>query len=145
MGDKELLTDMGFSEGKVVQAIHATKGSGLQQALDWLEQHADDAELSPEALAALGTSSTAAEDGDEDEAGGPGGAAEAKSLKCLQCLKTFRNHALASYHGEKSGHDQFEESTEEIKPLTEAEKAAKLEELKQRMSEKKKITVRRHL
>lgn len=44
--------------------------------------------------------------------------------------EVFRNNALASYHGEKSGHDQFEESTEEIKPLTEEEKAAKLEEVR---------------
>lgn len=31
-----------------------------------------------------------------------------------------------------SGHDEFDESTEEIKPLTEEEKAAKLIELKQK-------------
>lgn len=31
-----------------------------------------------------------------------------------------------------SGHDQFEESTEVIKPLTEEEKKAKLEELRQK-------------
>lgn len=46
------------------------------------------------------------------------------------CVETFRNNALASYHGEKSGHDQFEESAEEIAPLTEAEKAIKLEEVR---------------
>lgn len=32
----------------------------------------------------------------------------------MQCNKVFRNTALASFHGEKSGHDQFEESTEEV-------------------------------
>ena len=26
----------------------------------------------------------------------------------------FKNAALANYHAEKSGHDQFEESTEEV-------------------------------
>jgi protein-arginine kinase activator protein McsA len=60
---------------------------------------------------------------------GAGAGAEAKSLKCLECGKTFKNEALASYHGEKSGHSNFEESTEEIKPLTEDEKTAKLEEV----------------
>lgn len=53
----------------------------------------------------------------------------------------FRNTALANYHGEKSGHENFEESTEEIAPLTEEEKKAKLEELKAKMSEKKKLAV----
>ena len=37
-----------------------------------------------------------------------------QSIKCSQCGKVFRNTALANYHAEKSGHDQFEESTEEV-------------------------------
>lgn len=38
-----------------------------------------------------------------------------KSIKCLQCEKIFKNVALANFHAEKSGHDQFEESTEEVR------------------------------
>lgn len=49
------------------------------------------------------------------------------SLSCETEL--FRNQALASYHSTKSGHTEFEESTEELKPLTEEEKAQKLEEV----------------
>ena len=41
--------------------------------------------------------------------------AEAKSIKCSVCGKTFKNVDLANYHAEKSGHDQFEESTEEVR------------------------------
>ncbi|KAJ2915926.1 hypothetical protein MD484_g4462, partial [Candolleomyces efflorescens] len=63
--------------------------------------------------------------------------AEAKSIKCSQCGKTFKNTALANYHAEKSGHDQFEESTEEIKPLTEEEKKQKLEDLRAKLAEKR--------
>ena len=37
-----------------------------------------------------------------------------QSIKCTECGKVFRNTALANYHAEKSGHDQFEESTEEV-------------------------------
>ena len=37
-----------------------------------------------------------------------------QSIKCSQCGKVFKNTALANYHAEKSGHDQFEESTEEV-------------------------------
>ncbi|KAG1787534.1 uncharacterized protein HD556DRAFT_1501820 [Suillus plorans] len=39
---------------------------------------------------------------------------DAKSIKCSECGKVFKNTALANYHVEKSGHDQFEESTEEV-------------------------------
>jgi len=63
--------------------------------------------------------------------------AEAKSIKCTECGKIFKNTVLANFHAEKSGHDQFEESTEEIKPLTEEEKAQKLIELRAKMTEKK--------
>ena len=35
------------------------------------------------------------------------------SIKCSTCNKRFRNTALANFHAEKSGHDQFEEGTEE--------------------------------
>lgn len=31
------------------------------------------------------------------------------------CGKVFKNTALANFHAEKSGHDQFEESTEEVR------------------------------
>jgi hypothetical protein len=37
-----------------------------------------------------------------------------QSIKCAECGKIFKNTALANYHAEKSGHDQFEESTEEV-------------------------------
>lgn len=38
-----------------------------------------------------------------------------QSIKCSECGKIFRNTALAQFHAEKSGHDQFEESTEEVR------------------------------
>jgi hypothetical protein len=79
-----------------------------------------------------------------------------QSIKCSECGKIFKNTALANFHAEKSGHDQFEESTEEvrvhaisfasrscfyvapqIKPLTEEEKKQKLAELREKMSEKR--------
>ncbi|KAJ3483674.1 hypothetical protein NLI96_g6156 [Meripilus lineatus] len=63
--------------------------------------------------------------------------AEAKSIKCSECGKVFKNTALANFHAEKSGHTQFEESTEEIKPLTEEEKRQKLADLKEKMAEKR--------
>ncbi|KAH8929046.1 hypothetical protein BT69DRAFT_1329068 [Atractiella rhizophila] len=122
------LTSMGFSEAKSKKALKQTKNSGTQAALDWLLAHADDPEPQEEEK----------DDDDEDEAlAGEAAGGEAKSLKCLQCGKIFRNTALASYHGDKSGHDQFEESTEEVKPLTEEEKKEKLAELREKMAAKR--------
>ena len=52
--------------------------------------------------------------GEGSSAGGEAAGAEAKSIKCSVCGKTFKNVDLANYHANKSGHDQFEESTEEV-------------------------------
>ncbi|KAJ7813166.1 hypothetical protein B0H14DRAFT_2854907 [Mycena olivaceomarginata] len=65
---------------------------------------------------------------------------EAKSIKCSECGKVFRNTALAQFHAEKSGHQEFEESTEELKPLTEEEKKQKLAELREKMAAKRATT-----
>lgn len=37
-----------------------------------------------------------------------------QSLKCADCDKVFATEALASYHADKSGHLNFQESTEEV-------------------------------
>ncbi|SCV73172.1 BQ2448_7097 [Microbotryum intermedium] len=142
MSDKETLLSMGFFEAQVTKALAATKNAGLSQALDYIDEHANEPSAFWEtpveqAKSALVAAAGQHEEGDEE--GAPGGAAEAKSLTCTDCGKRFRNHALASYHGEKSGHDNFEESTEEIAPLTEEERKAKLAELQERMLAKKKL------
>jgi hypothetical protein len=74
-----------------------------------------------------------------------------------QCGKIFKNASLVSFHAEKSGHSQFEESTEEVGrrrshstehltdfvaveqyvPLTEEQKKEKLEELRAKLAEKR--------
>ena len=41
-------------------------------------------------------------------------APSAKSLKCVDCGKHFKNADLANYHAEKSGHENFEASIEEV-------------------------------
>ena len=62
---------------------------------------------------------------------------QAQSLLCNECGKRFRSQEQAEFHASKSGHVDFAESTEEIAPLTEAEKKAKLEELRQKLAEKR--------
>ncbi|KAG0142545.1 hypothetical protein CROQUDRAFT_50180 [Cronartium quercuum f. sp. fusiforme G11] len=108
-----------------------TKNGGLQQALDWLEKNGDkeieasDKEDEPIGDAELATTLD------------PNSTVQTKSLKCNDCNKIFANQALASYHADKSGHLNFEESTEEIKPLTEEEKKVRLAELRSKMDAKR--------
>jgi len=143
MSDRETLLSFGFAPERVEWALKATNSAGLQPALDHLEQHQDDPvpDLSTVSAAKSGAAATAdAEDEDEEAiAIAASTGAEAKSIKCSQCGKIFKNTALANYHAEKSGHDQFEESTEEIKPLTEEERKQRLEELRERMGEKRAV------
>ncbi|KIW05294.1 uncharacterized protein PV09_03821 [Verruconis gallopava] len=126
--DLEQLIEFGFPEDKAKLALK--KAGGLQQALDWLS---DNAEKSYEELVAA--DKAAAEDPDAPPALQPG--EEAKSLVCNECGKRFRSVAQAEWHASKTEHQDFSESTEEIKPLTEEEKKAKLQELRERMAAKR--------
>ncbi|RKP37825.1 ubiquitin-related domain-containing protein [Dimargaris cristalligena] len=116
--DKQALIDMGFPEERVELALAKTKNQGLQAAMDWILSH-------PE-----GTASDSTDDGEVTQP-------TAQSLKCNECQKLFRNAEFAEAHASRTGHVDFSESTEAIKPLTAEEKAQKLQDLKERMSQKK--------
>ncbi len=61
----------------------------------------------------------------------------AQSLVCNDCGKKFRSQAQAEIHAHRTEHVNFAESTEEIAPLTEEEKTAKLDDLRQKLAEKR--------
>ncbi|KAJ1306824.1 hypothetical protein OPQ81_007810 [Rhizoctonia solani] len=150
--DRDQLINMGFSPERVDWALKATNNSGLQPAMDHILENdgkpvpdlsnvtstnappprADEDDEDTEALRAQYGGAAAGSSGGNTSAGGV-----AQSIRCSQCGKVFRDTTLANFHAEKSGHDQFEESTEEIKPLTEEQKKQKLAELRQRMEEKR--------
>ncbi|KAJ7089846.1 ubiquitin-related domain-containing protein [Mycena belliarum] len=143
--DKDTLIGMGFDAARVDWAMKATGNRGLQPAMDHLFEN--EGRPIPDLSAVSESASRPARDAmdvDDDEdaealktLGLKANEVEAKSIKCSECGKVFRNTAVAQFHAEKSGHDQFEESTEEIKPLTEEEKKQKLAELRQKMIEKR--------
>ena len=105
--------------------------------MEWLEQTQD----KPfEEIAAATSSSTVGTGGDDDPNAEPPALKSgevAHSLVCNDCGKKFRSEAQAQFHASKTEHTNFAESTEEIAPLTEEEKKAKLEELRQKMREKR--------
>ncbi|CDZ96768.1 Predicted ubiquitin regulatory protein [Phaffia rhodozyma] len=129
MSDKSQLLSMGFEETRIDWALKATQNSGLQPAMDHILANMDNAVPAPEE----------ADEEDEEEAKAIEAGQDAKSIKCTECDKIFKNTALANFHAEKSGHTSFEESTEEIKPLTEEEKKARLEELREKMAAKRAV------
>ncbi|KAF9927885.1 hypothetical protein FBU30_002807 [Linnemannia zychae] len=145
--DTETLIEMGFPKNRVLKAMKATKNSGLQAAMDWLVEHAEDPNIDdpiPEQVGgALGTASPASTNaGNEDSAEKEGdviqdGEQTAQSLICQDCQMILRDADAAQRHAMRTEHINFAESTTAIKPLTEEEKQAKLAELKQRLVEKR--------
>lgn len=144
-----LVIDMGFEADRVDWALHATQSRGLQPALDHVVEHSERPVPDYKAASTSTTNGTDAPGGSshdydaEDQAAladmyakkGQQGEddmlasiGEAKSVKCSDCGKLLKSAAFASFHAEKSGHTNFEESTEEIKPLTEEEKKQKLQD-----------------
>lgn len=115
---------MGFDKEKAEMAVKKT--GGLTDAIDWLDKNADTSIESLKAEDAKAAEEKAAE-----------AAAEARSLKCNECNKVMRGTREAEFHASKSGHQDFSESTEEVKPLSEEEKAARLEELRQKLAAKR--------
>lgn len=131
--DLDTLLDMGFDKERAEIAVKKT--GGLQGALQWLEDNQDKPIDEIKAAAA-------AKEEDDDEEDTEAKIAEletgtAKSLICNDCGKRFKNHDLATYHATKTEHTDFSESTEEIAPLTEDEKKAKLEQLRERLAAKR--------
>mmetsp|Transcript_30260 Transcript_30260/g.46302 ORF Transcript_30260/g.46302 Transcript_30260/m.46302 type:complete len:563 (-) Transcript_30260:69-1757(-) len=115
---KEDLTTLTESMGFTL--IRAQKGlmnssSGVEGAVEWLMSHQDDADID-EPIAKV----SAADFGD----------GVARSYKCNTTGKVFSNMANLELHANRTGHTDFSECTEAVKPLTEEEKAAKILEIK---------------
>ncbi|CAO3594201.1 unnamed protein product [Absidia cylindrospora] len=142
-GDIETLVGMGFSRVKVQKAWKAVKGAGLQPAMDWLLEHPEVTDEPEEGDSDKGNSLGASTTETTTSAAGPedgeinDGEQTAQSLICNDCQKLFRDATSAERHAIKTQHQNFSESTQVIKPLTEEEKKQKLAELKARLAEKR--------
>ncbi|KAK5152270.1 hypothetical protein LTS14_008647 [Recurvomyces mirabilis] len=105
--DLDQLVDMGFDREKSEFAIK--QGGNITGAIDWLDKNAD----------------KSIEDIKEEQAAAAGDAADPGAT------------AMSMFHAEKTGHDDFSESTEEIAPLTEDEKKQRLQELREKLAAKR--------
>ena len=112
--DKELLQQltesMGFSLLRAQKGLLYGNGGTVEGAVEWIMHHQDDEDIDdPIPLKAP---------------------EKAQSYKCNECGKILSNMANLELHANKTGHSDFEESTQAVKPLTAEEKATKIEEIK---------------
>ena len=131
MSDLSNLVDMGFDKEKAELALK--KSGNLTSAIDWLDKNAD---KSISDLQAEDAAADAADDKANDNPALEAGEV-ARSMVCNDCGKKFRGMSQAQFHAEKSGHDDFAESAEELAPLTEEEKVAKLAAMRAKLAEKR--------
>jgi thiol-disulfide isomerase/thioredoxin len=110
---------MGFSLIRAHKGLLNGNGS-VEGAVEWLMSHQDDSDI------------------DEPIPLQPaGGVGVVKSYKCVTTGKILRSMADLELHANRTGHSDFEECTQEIKPLTPEEKAAKMEEIKSLLKAKR--------
>lgn len=113
--DIEMLTSsMGFSELRAQKGLINGNGGTVEGAVEWLLAHQGDADI----------------DDPIEKVPKKSEGLVAQSYKCNECGKILSNMANLELHANKTGHSDFEESTEIKKPLTEEEKKAKILEIK---------------
>ena len=125
--DIAALTDsMGFSLLRAQKGLLHGNGT-VEGAVEWLLEHQEDDNID-DPIEMVPKSSTSA--------GGDGGLV-AQSYKCNDCGKILSNMANLELHANKTGHSDFEESTEHKRPLTAEEKEAKIQEIKSLLKAKR--------
>ncbi|KAL7464189.1 hypothetical protein ACHAXS_004525 [Conticribra weissflogii] len=124
--DLETLTNsMGFSLIRAQKGLLHGNGT-VEGAVEWLLAHQEDADIDDPI-----------EKVPKTDASSSGEGLVAQSYKCNECGKILSNMANLELHANKTGHSDFEESTELKKPLTEEEKKAKIEEIKSLLKAKR--------
>ncbi|KAK7555802.1 ubiquitin-related domain-containing protein [Phyllosticta citricarpa] len=122
--DLDQLVAMGFDQERAQLAL--SKAGSIPDAIDWLDKNSEKT-----------IEDIKAEDVSTAESAADGAGQVAMSMRCADCSKTFRTQGEVQFHANKSGHANFEESTEVLKPLTEEEKKAKLENLRAKLAVKR--------
>ncbi|XP_003748224.1 UBX domain-containing protein 1 [Galendromus occidentalis] len=139
MSIAEDLKEMGFASDKVEQAVRAA-GDSLEQAMEWILAHQDEPSTSAATAGAVATPFAAEEkDKAQEESAAEAPAAEVRSMRCDDCQKLFPNEDALVFHASKTGHSNFSESTEQVKPKSPEEVKAQLAALEAKIKENRRI------
>lgn len=115
-------------------AVTKTGTSDIQTAIDWLVSHEDEPDTSQRGADQPQGEPQEVEKTEEN----PAIEGEiAKSIKCDDCGKLFKSQDEVEFHATKSGHENFSESTEEKKPLTEEEKKDQLAKIEAKLRQRR--------
>ncbi|XP_065660791.1 UBX domain-containing protein 1-B-like isoform X1 [Hydra vulgaris] len=132
--DIEVLVSMGFDKERVEQALNATKNQGIPSALEWLFNHP----VSEESAQKLGSIPTDAKSLNQSSSETSEQAC-AHSLKCEDCGKMLRSEMDVQAHAARTGHQNFSESSDHVKDLTEEELIEQKLRLQKKVEERRKL------
>ena len=116
---KTLTESMGFSKIRAQKGLLNGNARTVEAAVEWLMEHQEDDGI------------------DEPIPLQPKNGGVAQSYKCNDCGKILSNMANLELHANKTGHADFEESTQAVKPLTAEEKIQKIAEIKNLLKAKR--------
>lgn len=142
----DTLVDMGFPRERAELAVSKTGSEDVQTLIDWMLAHEEELDTPSEApqepnpLATETASTTVSGDVCESETSQTEENSVplvAKSIKCDDCGKLFKTNEEVEFHASKSGHENFSESTEEKKPLTEEEKKEQLAKIEAKLKQRR--------
>lgn len=135
----DTLVEMGFPRNRVELAVSKSNSKDIEAVTEWLLTHEEDEVSTPQTQTATLPQAAESEPNEELAALATSSQepAAAKSIRCDDCGKLFKNQSEVEFHAAKSGHENFSESTEEKKPLTEEEKREQLEKIEAKLKQRR--------
>ncbi|GKY96712.1 hypothetical protein MPSEU_000630700 [Mayamaea pseudoterrestris] len=116
---KTLTEEMGFSLLRAQKGLLYSHKNTVEAAIEWLTAHQDDLDIDAPIDRTICAPATP------------------MSYKCNTCGKVLSSLANLELHANKTGHSDFEESTENAPVLTPEQKAAKIAEIKDLLKKKR--------